>query len=56
MLIVDKQRHGTGWEGSQNLNYHQRSQQYVEFGSQAMSLRTYPHNYAPARVSNPEAA
>lgn len=45
MLIVDKQRHGTGWEGSQNLNYHQRSQQYVESGAQALDLRTYPHRW-----------
>lgn len=43
VLICDKQRHGTGWEGVQSLAYHQRSQQYIERGSTAMQLRTYPH-------------
>lgn len=43
MLIVDKQRHGTGWEGVLNLNYHARSQQYIEFGNCAMDMSMYPH-------------
>jgi len=43
VLICDKQRHGTGWEGIANLTYHRRSQQYIEWGSSAMDLRTYPH-------------
>lgn len=38
VFIVDKQRHGTGWEGQINLTYHQRSQQYTEGGSSAMRL------------------
>lgn len=38
-FICDKQRHGTGWEGSLNLTYHQRSQQYIEFGSCALNMR-----------------
>ncbi len=46
MLICDKQRHGTGWEGLQNLTYHQRSQQYVQSGSSAMCLSNYPHEAA----------
>lgn len=36
MLICDKQRHGTGWEGVLNLNYHGRSQQYIDRGYEAM--------------------
>ena len=44
VLICDKQRHGTGWEGLQNLTYHGRSMQYLERGSHAMQLRTYPHD------------
>jgi twinkle protein len=36
MLICDKQRHGSGWEGVINLNYHQRSQQYTDHGYEAM--------------------
>ncbi|MFM9915273.1 MAG: AAA family ATPase [Rhizobacter sp.] len=43
LLICDKQRHGTGWEGSLNLNFHQRSMQYVESGSCALDLSAYPH-------------
>lgn len=42
-IICDKQRHGSGWEGSMNLSYHQRSQQYIEFGSSALDMSTYPH-------------
>lgn len=38
VFICDKQRHGTGWEGSLKLTYHQRSQQYTEGGSSAMRL------------------
>lgn len=48
VLICDKQRHGTGWEGLQNLTYHQRSQQYVERGSSAMEMAEYPHNWGRA--------
>lgn len=43
LLICDKQRHGTGWEGVLNLTYHQRSLQYLESGFAAMDLSTYPH-------------
>lgn len=43
VLICDKQRHGTGWEGLQNLTYHHRSLQYVERGSSAMRMGSYPH-------------
>lgn len=43
VLICDKQRHGTGWEGLQNLTYHQRSMQYIERGSSAMHMADYPH-------------
>jgi twinkle protein len=43
VLICDKQRHGTGWEGLLNLTYHQRSMQYVERGTHAMQMREYPH-------------
>lgn len=43
LFICDKQRHGTGWEGLQSLNYHFISQQYIESGYQAMNLRQYPH-------------
>lgn len=42
-FICDKQRHGTGWEGSINLTYHQRSQQYIEYGASAIDMRVYPH-------------
>jgi twinkle protein len=42
-FICDKQRHGTGWEGSLNLTYHQRSMQYIEYGSSAIDMRQYPH-------------
>lgn len=44
MLILDKQRHGTGWEGLQNLNYHQRSMQYLQAGSSAMDMSSFPHD------------
>jgi len=44
MLICDKQRHGTGWEGLQNLTYHARSKQYVQSGSSAIDMSTYPHD------------
>lgn len=43
VLICDKQRHGTGWEGLLNLQFHQRSMQYVESGSSALDMRCYPH-------------
>lgn len=43
VLICDKQRHGTGWEGIQNLNYHAASQQYIESGYSALDLAQYPH-------------
>lgn len=43
MLICDKQRHGTGWEGALTLGYHQRSQQYLQSGSSALDLSRYPH-------------
>lgn len=52
VLIIDKQRHGTGWEGLQNLNFHARSQQYIDLGSEAMDLSTFPHG----RMSQQEAA
>lgn len=44
VLICDKQRHGTGWEGLQNLSYHGRSMQYLERGTHAMLMRQYPHD------------
>ena len=43
-LMVDKQRHGTGWEGLLNLIYHQRSLQYLETGSWALDMATFPHS------------
>jgi len=43
VLIVDKQRHGTGWEGIQNLYYHAASQQYIEGGSHPMQMDSWPH-------------
>jgi twinkle protein len=43
VLICDKQRHGTGWEGVQNLVYHQRSLQYLQAGTHAMNMATWPH-------------
>jgi twinkle protein len=43
VLICDKQRHGTGWEGLQNLVYHHRSQQYLQAGSSAMNMAAWPH-------------
>lgn len=46
-LICDKQRHGSGWEGSMNLIYHQRSQQYIESGSSALDMRQYPSRGDP---------
>lgn len=48
VLICDKQRHGTGWEGLQNLEFHQRSKQYIERGFAAMDLRSFPHALANA--------
>jgi twinkle protein len=45
LLICDKQRHGTGWEGLQNLNFHWSSQQYLERGSVAVDLSRYPHSW-----------
>lgn len=44
ILICDKQRHGTGWEGLQNLNFHWASQQYIEHGYQSIDLSVYPHD------------
>lgn len=44
VLICDKQRHGSGWEGILNLNCHFASQQYIEFGYQAMDMSFYPHS------------
>lgn len=46
MLICDKQRHGTGWEGALSLGYHQRSQQYIGAGNSAMHLAVWPHTGA----------
>lgn len=46
MLICDKQRHGTGWEGLLNLNYHQRSTQYIQCGNCAIDMTSYPHDAA----------
>ena len=43
MLICDKQRHGTGWEGMQSLSYLNRSMQYVERGYMAVDMSTFPH-------------
>ncbi len=43
VLICDKQRHGTGWEGILNLTYHQRSMQYIDGGLQALDMSRYPH-------------
>lgn len=42
LLICDKQRHGTGWEGIHNLRYHQRSQQYIDGGHAAMDMAQPP--------------
>lgn len=42
VLICDKQRHGTGWEGIHNLRYHQRSQQYLDTGHSAMDMSQMP--------------
>lgn len=42
ILICDKQRHGTGWEGIQPLRYHQRSQQYIEKGNYSMNMSEIP--------------
>jgi twinkle protein len=44
MLICDKQRHGTGWEGALNLFFHQRSMQYLQVGTSAMNLAVWPHS------------
>lgn len=49
ILICDKQRHDTGWEGIQNLYYHSASQQYIERGFEAMDIGTYPHRGASER-------
>ena len=46
MLICDKQRHGTGWEGMQSLSYLHRSMQYVERGYVAADMAVFPHNIA----------
>lgn len=50
MLIVDKQRHGTGWEGVQNLTFHRRSMQYIESGSSAMDMSVFPHPLTEERT------
>lgn len=44
VLICDKQRHGTGWEGVQNLAFHQRSMQYLQGGSSALNMAVWPHD------------
>lgn len=49
LFICDKQRHGTGWEGLQSLNFHWASQQYLEHGSHAMDMSAYPHGSVSAR-------
>ena len=49
VLILDKQRHGTGWEGPQNLNYHSRSQQYLQHGYSAMQMADFPHGMTYAK-------
>lgn len=51
VLICDKQRHGTGWEGVLNLNFHQRSMQYLESGSCPVELSVYPHLLRSERVN-----
>lgn len=56
VLICDKQRHGTGWEGWQNLTYHNRSLQYIERGSSAMHMRDYPHTDAERFAADPRFA
>jgi twinkle protein len=56
VLICDKQRHGTGWEGLQNLTYHGRSMQYIERGSSAMHMRGYPHTAAAQHANDPRFA
>lgn len=50
MLILDKQRHGTGWEGFQSLDYHSRSQQYLQGGSSAMNMSVFPHPLTEERA------
>jgi len=50
MLICDKQRHGSGWEGVLNLAYHRRSMQYLQAGSSAMNMATWPHEVAADRA------
>lgn len=50
VLICDKQRNGTGWEGTLNLGYHQRSQQYLQSGSSALDLSRYPHGLVEGLV------
>lgn len=54
VLICDKQRHGTGWEGLLNLNYHQRSMQYIAGGYDAMHMRSV--GASRARFDRAEAA
>lgn len=49
VLILDKQRHGTGWEGPQNLTYHTRSQQYLQHGYSAMQMADFPHGVTYAK-------
>lgn len=43
LIICDKQRHGTGWEGALKLNYHHRSQQYTAGGQSALNMMGWPH-------------
>ncbi len=45
VLICDKQRHGTGWEGIHSLRYHQRSQQYIDIGHAAMDMSQTPERF-----------
>ena len=50
MFICDKQRHGTGWEGLQNLWFHWGSQQYLgSNGYHAIDMTRYPHAQAYRR-------
>lgn len=51
ILICDKQRHGTGWEGLQNLWFHAGSMQYLGAdGYHALDMTRYPHVQAYRRA------
>lgn len=51
MFICDKQRHGTGWEGLQNLWFHAGSMQYLGAnGYHALDMTRYPHAQAYRRA------